>query len=142
MISLLKSQGIDARHFLVEETVRNAIAELLVGIRCTPGIGYSLTIAIGGIATELFNDFAVLLLPCDRAEIERALQSLRLYPTLCGIRGQSPADINAAIDTIEALTAFVQSRSDIVELEINPLMLRSDDHGAVAADAVIRLKPQ
>ena len=58
------------------------------------------------------------------------------------MRGSSAADIDAALDTIEALAAFVQSRPDIVELEINPLILRSDDHGVVAADAVIRIKPQ
>lgn len=142
MIAVAKSHGHAATSFLVEESVRNAVAELMVGIRRVDGIGFSLTIAIGGVAVELLDDFATLLLPCDRNEIRRALQDLRLFPTLCGMRGTSPADVDAALDTIEALAAFVQSRSDIVELEINPLILRSDDHGVVAADAVIRIKPQ
>ncbi len=142
MIAVAQSHGHAAKSFLVEESVRNAVAELMVGIRRVDGIGFSLTIAIGGIAVELLDDYATLLLPCGRDEIRRALQGLRLYPTLCGMRGSSPADVDAALDTIEALAAFVQSRSDIVELEINPLILRSDDHGVVAADAVIRIKPQ
>ncbi|MCP4390616.1 MAG: hypothetical protein GY802_20130, partial [Gammaproteobacteria bacterium] len=62
-------------------------------------------------------------------------------PGLCGLRGGSSADIDSALDTIEALAAFAQSRSDIIEIEINPLILRAEDHGAVAVDAVIKIKP-
>ncbi|MDH3759538.1 MAG: acetate--CoA ligase family protein [Gammaproteobacteria bacterium] len=141
MIASLRQHGIIAQHFLVEESIRGALAELLVGIRLAPGIGYSLTMAIGGIAVELLNDCVNLLLPCDREQIRQALQSLKLYPSLCGLRGGSAADVDSALDAIEALAQFVQSRSDIVEVEINPLILRAEDHGAVAVDAVITIKP-
>jgi succinyl-CoA synthetase beta subunit len=40
-----------------------------------------------------------------------------------------------------ASQVFVQSRGDIVEVEINPLILRAEDHGAVAVDALITIKP-
>jgi succinyl-CoA synthetase beta subunit len=39
-----------------------------------------------------------------------------------------------------ASQVFVQSRGDI-EVEINPLILRAEDHGAVAVDALITIKP-
>ncbi|MCP4389058.1 MAG: CoA-binding protein, partial [Gammaproteobacteria bacterium] len=141
MIATLRRHDIEAQQFLVEESIRGGIAELLVGIRQVPGIGFTLTLAIGGIAVELLNDCVNLLLPCDRDEIRQALEGLKLYPGLCGLRGGSSADIDSALDAIEALAAFAQSRSDIVEIEINPLILRAENHGAVAVDAVIKIKP-
>ena len=141
MIATLRKHGHEVSSFLVEETILGGVAELMVGVRRIAGVGYSLTLAIGGIAVELLNDSVTLLLPCDRDEIRRGLGRLRQFPLLNGMRGASVADLDSALDCIEAITAFVQSRSDIVELEINPLILRAGDHGAVAADAVIRIQP-
>lgn len=141
MLATLERHDHKAEQFLIEESIRGGVAELMVGIQRVQGIGHTLTLAIGGSAVELLNDCVNLLLPCDRNDISQALERLRFYPTLRGMRGASAADIDSAVDTIEALTAFVLSRSDIVELEINPLILRAEDHGAVVADAVIRINP-
>lgn len=141
MIANLKAHGYNARDFLIEEPIYGVVTELLVGIQQVPGIGFSLTLAIGGIAVELLDDSATLLLPSNRAMIKNALEGLKLYPTLTGLRGSPEADIEAALDAIEAITGFVLSRSDILELEVNPLIVRASDHGAVALDAVIKIKP-
>lgn len=141
MIATLRQHGHAAQNFLIEESIHGGIAELLVLIRQVAGIGLALTLAIGGIAPELPNDYVNLLLPCDRDEIRQALERLKLYPILCGQRGGSTADIDAALDTIETLADFAQSRSDVVEVVVNPLILRAQDHGAVAVDAVIKIKP-
>ena len=113
----------------------------MITIKRVPEIGLALTLAIGGSAAELLNDCVNLLLPSDRDQIRQAIEDLKLYPMLGGMRGGSAADIDSALDTIEALAALMQSRSDIAGLEINPLILRAEDHGAIAADATIRIKP-
>ena len=142
MIASLAGHGYTAQEFLIEEPIRGAMAELLVGIRRVPDIGYSLTLAVGGSAVEMLRDATTLLLPASREMLNDALEGLRLYPTLIRDNGGTGADIDAALDAIEAICGFVESRSDILELEINPLLLRSEGHGAVAVDSVMKVKTQ
>ena len=141
MIASLQSHDHEAKQFLVEESIRGGIAELLVAIRLVANIGFMLTMSISGAPVEQLNDSVNLLLPCNRDVIGQALARLKLYPTLLGIRGGSAADIESALDTIEALSALAHSRSDIVEISISPLILLAQDNGAIVADAVIGFKP-
>jgi hypothetical protein len=69
--------------FLVEEMVTDPIAELLVGIRRDPQYGMHLTLASGGIMTELWRDSQSLILPVDGPVIHcDALAALKLAPVL------------------------------------------------------------
>ncbi len=142
MLANLERQSIEVAGFLVEETIHGGTAELLIGLRRIEAVGLVLTLAIGGVAVEILRDSVTLLLPCDAEAIGEALASLRLYPLLAGLRGGAAADVEAAIASIETLAELMFTRNDIVEIEINPLLLRSDGHGAAAADAVIRLRAQ
>ncbi|MGH7186444.1 MAG: acetate--CoA ligase family protein, partial [Pseudomonadota bacterium] len=57
-----------------------------------------------------------------------------------GYRGGPPADIDAAIEAIAAITRFAEAHRDrLLELDVNPLLVRPRGHGAVAVDALIRL---
>ena len=131
----LKTQQLEPEGFLVEEMIDGVIAELLIGIRRIPGVGLVLTIGIGGTLVELLGDSVTVILPCNRERIESALNSLKLAPTLSGYRGNQPAEMSNALDTIEALITFVEGSEDIIELEINPLLLTPTE--AVIADAVL-----
>ncbi|MDJ0777970.1 MAG: acetate--CoA ligase family protein [Gammaproteobacteria bacterium] len=142
MLANLERQSIEVSGLLIEETIHGGVAELLIGLRRIDSVGLVLTLAIGGIAVEVLRDSVTLLLPCDTQAIHDALGSLRLYPLLAGLRGGAAADIDAAVAAIEALAELVLTRNDIVEVEINPLLLRGAGHGAAAADAVVRLQPQ
>lgn len=136
----LHRQQILIDNFLVEEAIHGGLAELLIGIRRVPRIGYVLTLAMGGSKVERLRDAVNLLLPCDRDVIAEALRSLEGYPTLSGAAGGIATDIDATLDTIEKIIDGVLQRSDIVELEINPLIIRAADLGVSAADAVLRLQ--
>lgn len=126
--------------YLIEEMVTDGVGEIMVGIRHAPGYGLALTVAIGGVAVELLRDAATLLLPASRDSIERALGSLQLFPLLTGWRGRVKADIDAAVDAIEAMARFAMEHRDRLDtLEVNPLILRPEGKGAVAVDAVLKL---
>lgn len=136
MAARLSRTGHPAERFLVEEMVADPIGELLVGIRRLPGIGFALTLAIGGTAVELTRDAATVLLPASRETIETALRGLRMFPLLDGWRGAPRADLAAALDAVQAVCGLVDARRDrLIELEVNPLILTRD--GAIAADAVL-----
>jgi acyl-CoA synthetase (NDP forming) len=134
------ARGMDfASGFLVERMVEGAVAELILGVMRDPVYGYTLTIGAGGILTELLVDVATMMIPASEADIRAALAGLRSAPLLRGYRGRAQADIEAVVAACMALQAYVAGADDrLEELDINPLMVTP--FGAVAADALIRLK--
>ncbi len=132
---------LEVNGFLVEQMVTEAVAELMVGIRHIDQIGPSLTLAVGGVSVELFKDAVTLMLPASRQTISEGLKELKLYPLLNGWRGKSPADIEAALDQIEAMIEFATANASQLEtLEINPLILCEQGKGAYAVDAVLTMR--
>nr|WP_309502820.1 acetate--CoA ligase family protein [uncultured Roseovarius sp.] len=126
-----------AQSYLVEEMITGGVAELLIGVVCDPAHGYVLTVAAGGILTEILQDAASLLVPATEAEICAALDGLRIAPLLRGYRGKPAADRAAIIAAIMAVQAYTLAQgSALEEVEVNPLICTPD--GAVAADALIR----
>ncbi|EDZ45208.1 CoA-binding [Rhodobacterales bacterium Y4I] len=128
-----------ASRFLVEEMVTGAVAELLIGVVKDPAHGFVMTLAAGGTLTELMEDSASFLLPASDADIEAALQSLRISKLLDGYRGAPAADREAILRAIRAVEAYVMENAlGLEEIEINPLLCTPTD--AVAADALMRRK--
>ena len=139
MLEAACRRGLQVDRFLVESMIEEGVGELLIGLRHVGGIGQALTIASGGIGTELLGDSETLLLPATRIDVQSALHGLKLFPLLDGWRGCPKADIEAAIDAVMSVCAFAEAhRETLLELEINPLILRTEGHGACAADAVLR----
>ena len=82
-----------------------------------------------------------LTLPTDAASVREAIGELKVSRLLAGYRGRGPADIDAAIAAILAVAAFAEAHAaTLVELDINPLMVRPEGKGVMAADALIRLE--
>jgi len=125
---------------LVEEMVSDGVAELLVGISVDPVFGQLLVLGAGGVLTEQLRDSVNLLPPFSAAGIERALGGLKVARLLGGYRGRPAADIPALIETTLAATRYAQANLErLVELDLNPIIVRARGSGAVAVDALIRL---
>jgi acyl-CoA synthetase (NDP forming) len=125
---------------LVEPMVTDGVAELIVGIARDPQVGLCLVLGSGGVLVELLADRALLLLPVTAAEVRAALLGLRSAPLLRGFRGRPAGDVDAVVGTILAVAHFAEVNAErLVELDINPLIVRPAGHGAVAADVLIRL---
>ncbi len=123
--------------FLIEELISDTIAELLLGVTHDPAHGFVLTIAAGGTLTEVLSDSTSLLVPASPDSVLAALDSLKIARLLTGYRGAPPANINAILQAIDALQAYVLANLDsLQEAEINPLICTPTR--AVAADALIR----
>ena len=66
-------------------------------------------------------------MPTTRESVMRAMGKLKCEPLLKGFRGAPPADLEAAADVILAVADIVEDDpTSIIELDINPLMLRTD----------------
>lgn len=127
-----------ATAFLVERMIAGAIAELLIGVRRDGAHGFVLTLAAGGVLSEVLRDSVSLLLPVSEAQIDAALERLRIAPVLRGYRGKPGADRAAIRSAVLAVQDYVTAHAgQIDEVEINPLICTAT--GAVAADALIRI---
>ena len=125
---------------LIEEMIAGAVCELIVGITRDPQFGLVLVIGAGGILTELLADSAALLLPASLSDIDRALGSLKVARLIDGYRGKA-GDRAATLDAIETIARFAMNNATTLEeLDINPLMVLAPGKGAMAADALIRIR--
>jgi acyl-CoA synthetase (NDP forming) len=131
-------KGVTVDRFLVEPMAGPVVAELLVGVKRDPLFGLVLVIASGGVLVELLRDAERLLLPASGAEIERALQRLKVYQLLQGFRGRPLGDLAATVKAIEAVAAYaLAERERVLEIDVNPLMILPQGQGALAVDALI-----
>jgi acetate---CoA ligase (ADP-forming) len=127
-------------HFLVEEMITDGVAEILVGALVDAQFGLTLVVGAGGVLTELLHDSVSLLPPFSRDSIEAALARLTVMKLLQGFRGQAVADVPALVDAILAVSRYAEDNvAALVELDVNPIIVRPLGRGAVAADALIRL---
>ena len=120
--------------FLVEQTITNIVAEVLVSVRRDAPVGWLITLGAGGIFTELWRDTVCLLAPATNAEIARALQEMRIAPLLNGFRGKPAANIDALVELIQKLIGTALN-NDLVEIELNPVLVTPKS--AVAVDALM-----
>ena len=125
---------------LVETMVTDAVAEVIIGIKRDPSLGLALVIGSGGVLTELIKDSVNLILPASDDEIRRAIARLRGHALLTGFRGKPEGDIEALVATARGIAAYAEANADrLMELDVNPVMVRPNGKGAVAVDALIRL---
>jgi acyl-CoA synthetase (NDP forming) len=125
---------------LVEEMVADGVAEILIGMTVDPQFGQVLVLGAGGVLTELLRDTVSLLPPFTAPAIESALKRLKVGKLLDGYRGRPPADVAALVETALACTRYAEANIDmLLELDINPVIVRPAGRGAVAVDALIRI---
>lgn len=126
---------------LVEAMVTDGVAELLVGVTRDRRFGLLMTIGAGGVLVELLGDTVSLLLPTSETAVREAIMSLRTAPLLAGYRGRPVADVDAAVAAALSIARFAEAHADTLEeLEVNPLIVRPAGKGAVAVDALARMR--
>jgi acetate---CoA ligase (ADP-forming) len=126
---------------LVEEMLTDAVAEILVGVIVDPQFGQVLVLGGGGVLTELLSDSVSLLPPWTDDSIAAGLERLTAYKLLNGYRGKPRADIDALIAAISSIASYAAAHVEVLlELDVNPVIVRQAGLGAVAVDVMIRLK--
>ncbi len=125
---------------LIESMINNTILELMVSLRRDPQFGLVLTMASGGVMTEILQDASTVLVPADDRSVQAALDSLRMARLFDGFRGGASASRQAILDQIQMLVRLMQARPELIEIEINPVMVSTNS--AICADALITVIDQ
>ena len=138
----LTSQGLEqhAERFLVQEMIDEGI-EMVVGVTHDPSFGPIVLTGAGGTLVELLRDVCVRITPLTDHDVDDMLDQLRMAPLLRGYRGAPPADAAALKDLLHRINAMVEDLPEVVELDLNPVFVRNEGHGVVAADIRMKLAP-
>lgn len=120
------------------QKMERGVAEIIVGATRDPVFGPVLTVGLGGVLTELYQDTSHRLLPVDEDIALQMLRELKAYPLLDGYRGKPRADLAAACRSIVAVgNALLAAPAEVAEIEVNPLLIKEAGQGVAVLDALI-----
>jgi acyl-CoA synthetase (NDP forming) len=115
--------------------------ELVIGMVNDPTFGPIMMAGLGGTMVELMGDVVHRPAPIDTAEATAMLLSLKSARLLTGFRGSATIDVAPAAELIANLSrAALAYRTQVVEMELNPVILHDDGSGLTIADALVMLK--
>jgi acetyltransferase len=109
--------------------------EVVVGGLRDPELGPVVMVGLGGVLVEVLADIAFRLAPVTEAEAVEALESLRGFRLLAGVRGRPPAGLRALAATVVAASQLIAAVPEIAELDLNPVLAGAER--AVAVDVRI-----
>jgi acetyltransferase len=92
---------------------------------------------MGGTEAELFMDRRLEFPPINERLAHQMIESLKIYPLLKGYRGRAPKNITKLIEVMIRLSYLAADYPEIEELEVNPIIVTSDDVTALDAHVVI-----
>ena len=120
---------------LVQEMVAGK-RELMLGLVRDPQFGPCVMVGFGGIMTEIIKDTCFRMAPVDELEALDMLEEFKSKDLLGPFRGNAPVDKKNLCNAISAIGKIGLENDDISEVDINPLIIRSDGTFA-AVDALI-----
>ena len=127
--------------FSVQAMARRPDAhELIVGISTDPIFGPVILFGQGGVAVEVLHDHAIALPPLNQVLAHDTIQRTRVAALLAGYRNRPSADIDAVARVLIQVAHLAAELPEVAELDINPVL--ADEHGVIALDVRVLLKPQ
>ena len=114
--------------------------EIIIGTKVDDQFGPVIMVGLGGILVEVLKDVAFRVLPITRTSAKSMLSDIKSAPILDGVRGEQPVDKNAIVNLLLVVSEIIESYPDIQEMDLNPVIARSD--GLSIVDARIILKEE
>ena len=123
-------------------TVQQLVAggkEVILGVNRDSQFGPLIMFGLGGIYVEVLKVLAFRLAPLSKDEAQEMVRRTKSYALLQGVRGEPRADIESLIDALVRLGQLADDWPQIEELDINPMLVKDEGAGAIAADVRILL---
>jgi acyl-CoA synthetase (NDP forming) len=126
MISHIKTKFPEAKidGIYIQEMIESGI-ECIIGIKEDPQFGKVIIFGLGGIYAEVFKDISMRVLPITKDDAKEMISETKVFKILSGARGKIYY-IEGIIDTIMKISKLAEEKN-IIELDINPLVVREKD---------------
>ncbi|MFZ5634863.1 MAG: acetate--CoA ligase family protein [Bacillota bacterium] len=129
-----RAPGARVEGVLIQECLSGGV-ELILGAKRDREFGPVLVFGLGGIYTEIIKDVAFRIAPVTGSEALEMVRETGAFQLLKGARGKEPADMDALVRAVVALSDLVSGHPEISEVDINPLL--ATPQGVVALDGRI-----
>ena len=153
-VSVQDADGVEAAFEAIVRSVRSHVPDaripgMLVCQQAPPGLevivgglqdamfGPALMFGLGGIFAEVLEDVTFRIVPIERPDAQEMIREIRGYRLLEGTRGHGGYDVEALVDLLLAVSRMMAERTEIQELDLNPV--RVYERGALALDARVLL---
>jgi acetyl coenzyme A synthetase (ADP forming)-like protein len=114
--------------------------EVIVGFSRDPQFGPLVMFGLGGVYVEVLKDVNFALTPLNKKEIRELVTGIKSFPLLSGVRGEKEKDLEALYEVIATVGTIGERFPEIVEMEINPLMVKDKGEGGWAVDGRLILR--
>lgn len=111
--------------------------ELIAGFQRDPVFGPCVMVGLGGVLAEALGDVTFRLAPVERVDAEEMLDDLAAQAVLGAVRGEPPVDRAAVVDVILGLSRVAEAQTEIMSVDVNPLVVV--DGKPVAVDALVEV---
>jgi acetyl-CoA synthetase (ADP-forming) len=113
--------------------------ELIVGLVRDRQFGPCVMLGVGGVFAEALGDVVFRAAPIERADAAAMTDDLALARLLGPFRGEPAVDRDRLAAVLVGVGRLGVERSDVVSVDVNPLIVRGAE--PVAVDAVVELAP-
>ncbi len=111
--------------------------ELIAGLHADPQFGTCVMLGVGGVLAEALADVVFRLVPLGRVDAEEMVADLRTQALLGPFRGEPAVDVDALVGILVGLSDFAAAESDVVAVDLNPLVVSGGI--PVAVDALVEV---
>lgn len=139
-VSVCEKAG--SEHFLgvtIQPMVKRDGYELILGSSIDPQFGPVILFGAGGQLVEVLHDTALGLPPLNATLARRLMEQTKIFSALQGVRGHKPVDLAALEQLLVRFSQLVAEQHWIAEIDVNPLLVSSNQ--MLALDARVVLHP-
>ncbi|KAG9393731.1 Acetyl-CoA synthetase [Carpediemonas membranifera] len=108
-------------------------SEVIIGMNRDPQYGPVLVFGAGGVLVEIFKDSALAIPPLNLEEAKATIEKTKIYKALKGFRGEPAVDLQGLAETLVKFSYLISDLKIVKELDINPLLAKTD--AVIALDA-------
>jgi acetyl coenzyme A synthetase (ADP forming)-like protein len=123
---------------VVVQPMAQGDAELLAGVVQDPVFGPLVGFGPGGVLAELIGEAVFRIALITDVDAEELITGGKAGRLVAGFRGKPALDKDALTDLLHRLSRLAVDLPEVAELDLNPIIARSD--GCVAVDARVRVQ--
>jgi len=137
----LTAPGAMVESFQVQELV-TGLMEVLVGYSDDPLVGPIISVGLGGVLAEIYEDVSIRPAPVSIGEAKKMLGEVKAFVQISGYRNLPLGDLDALAAAISKVSMLSNCQGvHVTEAEINPLAVLAAGRGVRALDGLVVLGP-
>jgi acyl-CoA synthetase (NDP forming) len=123
-----------AAHFVVQRMAPTGVACVIRSVE-DPSFGPVVSFGLGGVATELLDDWSHGIPPLTDTDLHDLVRSVRAAPLLFGHRGSEPVDTSRLEDLLARVARLADDLPAVAHLELNPVVVGATGTSVLGATA-------